>query len=197
MKEERNSYFGYKVVSSFLRFIGSFWFKLEIQGQENIPTKKRCILAGNHLSNVDAYFLFKSTKRPIHFLGKIELFKGPFKCFFQMMHLIPVDRSKKNPLAIEKSVQLLKEEKVIGIFPEGTFHKDDLLLPFKPGAIKIAELSESPIIPFAISSNFKFRNKSIIKFGKPIYVNHLKGDKVKYLEDTVRKMLLDIEKDLQ
>ncbi len=192
MKKKKDSYFGYKLTTSFLRFIGSIWFNTKVIGKENIPIEGRCILAGNHLSYVDAYFLFKATKRPIHFLGKIELFQGPFKWFFQMMHLIPVDRSKKNPEAIKKATELLEKEKVIGIFPEGTFHKKTLLLPFKPGAIHLAEVTGAPIIPFAIKSNFKFRSKSTITFGKPLYVDKINAeDKVEYLENIIKKMLED------
>ena len=56
-----------------------------------------------------------------------------------MMHLIPVDRKNKNPEAKSKAIEILNEEKALGIFPEGTYHKEDLLLPFKPGVISFAE----------------------------------------------------------
>ena len=167
----------------------------KIIGKENIPKEGRCILAGNHESNFDAYLLFCGTKRPIHFLGKKELFEGKMAWFFKMMHLIPVDRKNKNPEAKQAALDILEEEKVIGIFPEGTYHKEDILLPFKPGAISFAEKTGAPIIPFAIVSDFKFRSKTIIKFGKPIYINKVKAkDKVKYLEDTVRKMIIELKK---
>ena len=110
------------------------------------------------------------------------------------MHLIPVDRKAKNPEAKEEVLNLLKEEKVIGIFPEGTFHKEDLLLPFKPGVVSFAEKSGAPIIPFAMKSTWKFRCKPTIYFGKPIYIQEIKEiDKVKYLENVIRKMLQELE----
>ena len=191
----KNSYFGYHVVTSILKLAGHIWFNDKIIGKENIPKEGRCILAGNHESDFDAYLLFCGTKRPIHFLGKKELFEGKMAWFFKMMHLIPVDRKNKNPEAKQAALDILEEEKVIGIFPEGTYHKEDILLPFKPGAISFAEKTGAPIIPFAIVSDFKFRSKTIIKFGKPIYINKVKAeDKVKYLEDTVRKMIVELKK---
>lgn len=195
---KNNNYIGYHIVAKILKFAGLIWFGGKIYGKSNIPKNGSCILAGNHLSDFDAYLLFASTNRPIHFLGKKELFDGKMAWFFKMMHLIPVDRKNKNPEAREKSLEILKEGKVIGIFPEGTYHKEDLLLPFKPGVINFAEKSGAPIIPFAMDSTFKFRCKPVIKFGNPIYIDKIKEkDKVTYLENVVRDMLIELKKEKQ
>ena len=192
MRKHR-SYIGYQIVSHLIKFGGIIWFGRKVIGKENIPKKGMCILAGNHLSDLDAYLLYCGTNRPIHFVAKEELLKGKFGWFFKMMHIIPVNRKEKNPLAKEEVLELLKEEKVIGIFPEGTYHKDDLLLPFKPGVISFALKSGAPIIPFAMKSTWKFRSKPVITFGKPIYVDKIKAeDKVKYLEDHIKKMLIKL-----
>lgn len=190
----KNNYIGYHIVSKILRFAGFVWFGEKVIGKKNIPKKGKCILAGNHLSNFDAYLLYSGTSRPIHFLGKKELFEGKNAWFFKMMHIIPVDRKNKNPEAKEKAIEVLNNEKVIGIFPEGTYHKEDLLLPFKPGVISFAEKTGAPIIPFAMDSTFKFRCHPIIKFGEPIYVKDIKEkDKVAYLENIVRNMLIELQ----
>lgn len=160
----------------------------------NIPETGSCILAGNHLSNYDAYLLFLSTKREIHIISKKELFETKFGWFFKVMHLIPVDRKNKNPEAKKEAIKLLEENKVLAIFPEGTYHKEDLLLPFKPGVISFAEKTNAPIIPFAIHGEFKFRKKPIIKFGAPINVNEIKEkDKVKYLENVIKNMIIELQ----
>ena len=191
----KNRYIGYKIVSNIIKFAGNIWFGGKALGCENIPKKGACILAGNHLSGFDAYMLYKGTNRPIHFLGKKELFEGHFGWFFKMMHLIPVDRKNKNPLAKQEVINLLNEGKIIGIFPEGTYHKKDILLPFKPGVVSFAEKTGVPIIPFAMKSTWKFRCHPKIVFGSPIYINKIKEeDKVKYLEELIRKMILNIKK---
>lgn len=192
--KKKNSYFGYYFFSRILRYAGFIWFGEKIYGKENIPKKGGCILAGNHLSDFDAYLLFASTRRPIHFLGKKELFKGRLAWFFKMMHIIPIDRKNKNPEAKNEVIEKLNEGKVIGIFPEGTYHKEDLLLPFKPGVVSFASKTGVPIIPFAMDSTFKFRCHPIIKFGKPIYLDKVKEeDKVAYLEKIVLNMLKKIK----
>lgn len=192
---KKNNYIGYHIVSKILRFAGFIWFGEKVICKENIPKNGACILAGNHLSDLDAYLLFAGTSRPIHFIGKKELFAGKNGWFFKMMHLIPVDRKNKNPEAKKEAIEILNNGKILGIFPEGTYHKEDLLLPFKPGVISFAEKTGVPIIPFAMDSTFKFRCHPIIKFGKPIYVNDIKDeDKVEYLENVVRDMLIEIKK---
>jgi len=191
---KKDNYFGYHIVSRLLRFAGFIWFGDKVIGKENIPKEGRCILAGNHLSNFDAYLLYAGTKRPIHFIAKKELFESSFGWFFKMMHLIPVDRKNKNPEAKAKAIKILEEEKIVGIFPEGTYHKEDLLLPFKPGVISFAEKTGAPIIPFVMDSTFKFRCRPVIKFGKPIYVDKIKAkDKLAYLEKVVKDMLIELK----
>lgn len=197
MKNSDN-YVGYQIISHILKFIGHIVFWDKVEGKENIPKNGACILAGNHTSIFDAYLLFRGTNRPIHFIAKKELFKGPFGWFFRMMHLIPVDREHKNEEAKEFTLNLLKSNKVIGIFPEGTFHdkdskvKKDLLLPFKPGAVSFALKSGAPIIPFAINKKIKLFSRPKIVFGNPIYIDKIDAeDKVKYLEDIIKELLIE------
>lgn len=188
--QKKDSYLFYNIVSKILVIFSSIWFNPKIIGKENIPLKGKCILAGNHVSDFDSFLLFASTKRPIHILAKIELFKGPLGWAFKKMHLIPVDRSKKNPEAINKGIEILNNEDILGIFPEGTYHKETILLPFKGGVINFATKSNAPIIPFAIKGNFKFRSHPTIEFGKPININGITAkDKLEYLENTIKDML--------
>ena len=70
-------------------------------GVENIPKEGPIILAGNHTSKMDPLLLVSSTNRCIHFLAKIELFKGIKKVFFTSLGIIPVDRKRKNPESVE------------------------------------------------------------------------------------------------
>ena len=108
------------------------------------------------------------------------------------MHLIPVDRSKKNPEAKKIAIDLLNEDKIVCIFPEGTYHKEDILLPFKPGAVDFAIKTKKKIIPFAIIGNYKFRSKPKLIIGKPLDVSNMEIIKAnKYLENVVKKMLIN------
>lgn len=191
----KDKYIGYKIFRNIIVFIGNILFWGKVIGRENIPKNKSCILAGNHTGNFDGYLLYKSTKRPIHIIAKQELINSKFGWFFKILHLIPVDRKHKNEEAKEVVLSLLKNNKIIGIFPEGTYHdlnsktKKELLLPFKPGAVSFALKSNTPIVPFAIVGKIKLFSSPKIIFGKPININEIDGDKIKYLEDRVRELL--------
>ncbi len=187
--KSNNGYLFYNIVSRIIVFLGNIFFGGKCFGKENIPLEGKCLLAGNHTSNYDSYLLFKSCQRPVHILGKRELFDGHFGWVFKKMHLIKVDRHNFSPKSKGEVLNILNEDKMVGIFPEGTFHKKDILLPFKPGVISFAEATSAPIIPFAIIGKFSFRSRPKIVWGKAIDITKIKGDKVKYLEDVIKKML--------
>ena len=160
-------------------------------GLENIPKEGSIILAGNHTSKLDPLLLMSSTKRCIHFLAKIELFQGTKKIFFKNVGIIPVDRKRKNPEAINLANTYLQNNKVIGIFPESTINKtDNIIMPFKYGAVKMANETNSLIVPFSITNKYQLFKKSvIICFDKPYKVTGDIEKDNKILENKVIKLI--------
>lgn len=160
-------------------------------GLHNIPKNGPIILAGNHTAKLDPLLLMSSTNRCIHFLSKIELFKGIKKLFFKNVGIIPVDRSKKNPEAINLANKYLLDNKIIGIFPESTINKTkDIILPFKYGAVKMSKETNSLIVPFSITNKYKLFKKSvIICFGTPYKVTGDLEAENKILEEKVIKLI--------
>ena len=182
----------YKIVRPILKFLFLNLYRPKIIGSENIPKEGRIILAGNHTNNFDCVLLMSSTKRCIHFLAKVELFKGFKKVIFSNLGLIPVDRSKKNPDALKTAKMYLENDMVIGIFPEGTFSKTDELLPFKIGAVKMAYDTNTEIIPFAITGKYKLFSKDLkITFGKPLSISDDLDIENNNLRDLISKMVGD------
>ena len=131
------------------------------------------------------------TKRCIHCLAKIELFKGIKKYFFKGLGVIPVDRKRKNPEVMDLSVKYLMDNRIIGLFPEGTINRtDDIILPFKYGAVSMAKKADCFIVPFAITNKYKFLKKSItVSFGKPYKVTGDIEYENKKLEKKVIKLI--------
>ena len=182
----------YKIVRPILKFLFLNLYRPKIIGSENIPKEGRIILAGNHTNNFDCVLLMSSTKRCIHFLAKVELFKGFKKVIFSNLGLIPVDRSKKNPDALKTAKMYLENDMVIGIFPEGTFSKTDELLPFKIGAVKMAYDTNTEIIPFAITGKYKLFSKDLkIIFGRPLSISYDLDIENNNLRDLISKMVGD------
>ena len=144
----------------------------KVIGIDNIPKSGKVILAGNHTNNLDSVMLAAINKRVVHFLAKDSLLKGPKKIIFKNMGIIPVNRTIHDKDALSKAIDILNEDKVIGIFPEGTINKSkELILQFKIGAVKMASVTNSMIVPFVITGNYKlFNNNLCIEFLEPVKV---------------------------
>lgn len=163
----------YIIVRPILTFLFKILYRPTIKGIDNIPSKGKIILAGNHTNNLDCILLISSTKRTVHFLAKDELTKGIKKIIFNNMGIIPVNRKIHDKNALNKAIDVLNNNKVIGIFPEGTINKtDNITLPFKIGAVKMASVTNSMITPFIITGKYKlFNNNLKIEFLPPIKIN--------------------------
>ena len=95
--------------------------------------------------------------------------KGFKKLIFKNMGIIPVNRSIHDKNALNNAINALKDNKVIGIFPEGTINRtDDIVMPFKIGAVKMTYETNTLLVPFTITGNYKlFKNNLTIEFLKP------------------------------
>ena len=147
------------------------FFRIEIYGKENIPMSGRLILCSNHHSNWDPVTLAVFFPRQVHWMAKKELFEN--KIFAKLLFslgVFPVDREGNDLTAIKKSLRILKEERVLGIFPEGTrvkYFNDDFI---KSGLALIAVKSQSPVLPVYSEGNYKLFSKIKIIIGQPIYI---------------------------
>jgi len=164
----------YIIIRPIITFIFKILYTPKIIGKENIPNRGRVVIAGNHTHIFDCVLLMSCTKREIHFLAKKELFAGLKGIIFNNLGLIPVDRQNKSPKSLSQAREYLNDDKVIGIFPEGTTRKNkNTLLPFKLGAVKMANDTNSEIVPFAITGKYKLFSRSLkITFSKPITIKN-------------------------
>ncbi|MEG0799075.1 MAG: 1-acyl-sn-glycerol-3-phosphate acyltransferase [Bacilli bacterium] len=188
----------YKKSYCFLRAIIGFFFKIiyrpTIVGKENIPTSGPVVIAGNHTNDLDAFLICISTKRMVHFLSKKELHEGHLSLFFKLVGSIPVDRNIHDKNAKNKAVDELIKGRVIGIFPEGTINRTkDIILPFKYGAVSMAQKSGASIVPFSVTGKFKvFKGNIKITFEKSFKVgNYSLENANKLLESTIKESLIN------
>ncbi len=185
--------FLYKLSKVILGPIFKLYYSTKIIGKENIPSKGSIVIASNHIHLYDQCAVILSTKRGIHYMAKKEYFDNKFtKWFFKGSGCISVDRKGDASDAVETAVNVLKDGGAIGIFPEGTRNKtEDLLLPFKFGAVSMADKTDSYIVPVGVSGTYKFRSKDLtIKIGEPFKVenNDLEAANKKLFEE-VKKLI--------
>ncbi len=189
----------YRILRPIINFLFRLLYRPTIIGDNNIPKEGSVVICGNHTSMFDIPLLFCTTKRTIHFLAKDELFKGLGKPFFKAMACIPVNRRKKDHEALEKAIKVLEDKKLIGIFPEGTFNRtNDIIMPFKFGAVSMSSKTNSTIVPFSITGEYKIfrKNRITICFGKPykIKTSNLEEANSELMEK-VKKLIIENRKE--
>ena len=166
-------------------------YKPTIIGKHYIPETGRIILAGNHTNYFDCILVGCATNRCVHYLAKDELMKGPFKFIFKGMGIIPVNRRTKDKAALQTAIETLNDEKVIGIFPEGTINRtEDIIMPFKFGAVKMSRDAKTNIVPFVITGKYKpFKRSVKVQFFEPIKPNENHAEANQRLIDIVSNEL--------
>lgn len=165
---KKNKMLGFRFFKGLLGIFFLIFFRPKIVGREKIPKDGGVILAGNHRHIFDPCMPILSTKRPVHYMAKKELFNSPIGWFFKVVGCIPVDRGHDNTESKEAALEVLREGEVLGIFPEGTRNKSlKGLLPFKYGAVSMSNKSGALIVPFAITGKYRlFNNKLTVRFGE-------------------------------
>ncbi len=152
-------------INYFMRII------VHIEGKELLPKnkKERLVFVSNHLSKFDPMTCNSALKGyDVSWIGKRSLFRMPLiNRYLYKICFLPMDRDdlKQSLKVIRQSVKYLEEgECSIGIYPEGTRNTtDDTLLPFKPGALKVAYLSQKPIAVLTVINTDKVVKNFILK----------------------------------
>lgn len=159
-----------------LKFLFSlFGGPIKVYQRENLPDRSGYIIACTHTGWVDIIWLGISIlPNKIHYMAKKELFENKIlKWLVETLNAFPVDRENPGPSSIKIPTKLIKEGKIVGIFPSGTRTNENV--PLKRGAVTIANYAKAPIVPAAYvgPNNFKeffqFKRPRII-FGEPIYL---------------------------
>ncbi len=142
----------YKTVRAIVRVAVKFMFRAKVVGAENIPAEGAVLLCSNHTSMLDIPLLIALCPRPINFMAKKELFAfKPLGAIFRAMGAFPVDRGGRDVAAIRRSCALIDKGNVLGVFPEGTRHRDcKAPREVKSGVAFIAMKTGADILPVSI-----------------------------------------------
>jgi len=165
----------YWIFRPFVIFMSKLFFKLNVEGRENLPRKNNFIIVANHTSYLDPFILGAAIPKKIYWLAMRDLYKtsAVVRWFCNVSGAMPDGKSSEN------LIRLLTKNKIVGLFPEGIRTYDGKLSEFRRGAALIALRTGRPIVPCAIlgaheayprSAKFpKFRPIKI-KIGKPQYL---------------------------
>jgi 1-acyl-sn-glycerol-3-phosphate acyltransferase len=135
-------------------------WRLDVEGLEHVPRTGGAVLALNHSSFVDFFTAarvpFLELGRPVRMLAKASLFRS--RVLGPMMRAaghIPVERGAGRD-ALGAAVAALRRGELIGILPEQTISPSFELLPFKSGAVRMAQDAGVPVVPAVSWGSHRF-----------------------------------------
>ena len=157
LSRKRGTSWVYETARFVLTPIAATWYRFRVTGREYVPEDGPVIIAPNHKSFYDSFFIGLATTRHLHFMAKTELFEGKKTArLLSGLGAFPVRRGTADPDALETARLHLDRGRVLAMFPEGTRHRDPATLrePRK-GVGRLAIEAKAPIVPCAITGTDK------------------------------------------
>ncbi len=164
-------------------------YRIEAEGVENIP-EGACILASNHTGFADVLVISAASTRQVRYMAKKELFKIPLLgSLIRALGAYSVDRGGGDVGSIKKTIALVEEGELVGIFPQGHRHSgvDPRGTEIKHGIGMVAYHTKACILPVFIDNKkmhtMMFR-KNHVTFGEPIAFEDLafvSGGRTEYM----------------
>jgi 1-acyl-sn-glycerol-3-phosphate acyltransferase len=185
---------------------------IEATGQENVP-EGGFVYASNHESLVDILVLGAALPGDFKWAAKRSVMNVPFLGWhLRLAGHVPVDRNQGKDAALavmEAFESVLRDDKPLLVFPEGTRTADGNLKAFKNGAFQAAVLSGKPVVPVALKGTFTLMSRDsvdtgaskdrddrlvTVRIGKPLYANRVLDDEqsVIDLRDRTRAAVVEM-----
>jgi cytidylate kinase len=150
----------YRMAYSVLRPAWRFFYRMRVSGVENFPLTGRVVVACNHKAMTDPFMLGINLPRQLHYMAKAELWKfKPLGWFMDKFGTFPVSRGEADRTSIKRGFEILEQNEVLGLFPEGHCHRGEGLAPLRAG-ISLFSLREGVVTVPAImrGTNLAFRH---------------------------------------
>lgn len=139
----------FRVFRWFVRAMLRVLFRWRVEGEP--PVEGGCVLAANHTSFLDPVILGASARQRVVFLMTETVWRSPSAgWFYRWNRAIPVSARGGNRDALRAARSVLKQRRVIGIFPEGGISRDGGLMLGSPGAVSLVLNEGLPIVPVGI-----------------------------------------------
>jgi 1-acyl-sn-glycerol-3-phosphate acyltransferase len=151
-------------------------YRVRAIGVENVPKKGALILAPNHFSQMDHFFIGLYLRRKVRFMAKSQMFGPPVLTYvYKHGGVFPVRRGHHDEKAIETARIILSQDEMLLVYAEGGRSRSGKLKEVKPGIGRIALESGAPVVPVAIQGSEKVRRwkrlsfpKVTVQFGEPL-----------------------------
>ncbi len=140
-------------------------YRLSCEGAENLPAKGPAIIASNHKSELDPFFVGHAFPRPVRYFAKSELFGNrALRWAVTELGAIPVRRGESDRQALQMALDALARGDAMIIYPEGHRMRDDRVHEFLPGVGMLALRSGAPVVPVALRGSGE-----LLRDGRPAF----------------------------
>lgn len=145
----------FRVTRTVLRFFLRLYCRVEYSGTEHIPATGPLVVAANHSSYFDPFFISTGMERFVRYMAIDRFFRMPVIGWcMRTFGAFPVYQQGVDKEAVAKAIEILREGGTFGIFPEGGLSLDGKIRPPKLGMAMIAATVAAPILPVTISGAF-------------------------------------------
>jgi len=151
-------------------------YRVRAIGRENVPRSGALVLAPNHFSQMDHFFVGIYLRRKIRFMAKSQLFGTPVLTYiYKQGGAFPVRRGHHDEEAFKTAFTILEQGEMLLVYAEGGRSRSGKLGEVKPGLGRIALESGVPVVPVAIHGSERVRRwkrfrfpKVTVQFGEPL-----------------------------
>ena len=185
-------------------------WRVTVEGAEHLPRHGGVVIAANHTSFWDfftsGWLPYRQWDRPVRILAKASLFRARgFGWFMRRAEHIPVHRGSGGA-ALRDAIEALKGGELVLVLPEQTISPSLELLPFKPGAVRMAAAAGVPIVPTVSWGSHRFhtvgrrprwswRLPVTVRYGEPFHP--APGDDPEQLTTALRERIATLLDEVQ
>jgi 1-acyl-sn-glycerol-3-phosphate acyltransferase len=179
----------YRALKILLTPVFHLLWRVKVEGIEHVPAEGPVILAPNHVTFLDSFFLPLVVPRRVTYVAKAEYFDSwKTAWFFRAVGQIPMRREggSASERALAAARDVLEAGGVLGIYPEGTRSPDGRLYRGHTGVARLALGCKSPVVPVGLVGTSEVQRpgsnvprpfkKVTVRFGEPLELTHYAGD---------------------
>jgi 1-acyl-sn-glycerol-3-phosphate acyltransferase len=148
----------FKLTRSIIYAICRLYFRIEFKGLENVPQEGAMIVAPNHASYFDPFWVSLPIRRPLRYMTWDKVTQWPLAGRLLRAYgafPISINRGSGDRAALRHSLEHLRAGGGLVIFPEGARTRTGRITPFKAGVIRLALDTEVPIVPVTVVGGYQ------------------------------------------
>nr|MBA2567464.1 1-acyl-sn-glycerol-3-phosphate acyltransferase [Thermoleophilaceae bacterium] len=156
----------YEVVRLVLTPILLLFYRTRAIDTDKVPSHGPAIVAPNHFSFIDHFFIAVYLRRKVQFMAKSQLFKAPIQFVYSHGGVFPILRGRRDEEAFQTAHAVLARGGIVVMYAEGGRSRTGKLGEPKPGIGRLAIESGAPVVPAAIAGSAKVRDWRKLQFPK-------------------------------